>query len=147
MRSTPRVHVRVPIASRLAVLALIVLVASFAIAIPACSKKGGGNPYAPNSMTPSPPPPGPTESFDSGVLSSGSFSHTFANAGDFGYHCVIHGSATGGMRGSVHVAPGQPTTATVNVVNFSFSPSPANIAPGGTVTWVWASGPHSVTTP
>jgi plastocyanin len=35
----------------------------------------------------------------------------------------------------------------VNVVNFSFSPSPANIAPGGTVTWVWASGPHSVTTP
>lgn len=34
-------------------------------------------------------------SFDSGALSSGTFSHTFATAGRFAFHCKIHASMTG----------------------------------------------------
>ena len=147
MRFMPHVRHRGPIASGLAVVALFALFALVVVAIPACSKKG--NPAAPldGGVGTPPPPPGPTESFDSGILSSGSFSHTFANAGDFGYHCVLHGTATTGMRGSVHVAMGQPASASVSVANFSFTPPTANIAPGGTVTWVWGGTSHSVTTP
>lgn len=143
MRFPP--HRRLPIAPGLALLALIALVSSLAIVIPACSKSSS-NPYAPMAGGGG-APPGPTESFDSGVISTGSFSHTFANAGDFGYHCTLHGTATSGMRGSVHVATGLPATATVSVANFSFTPTPANIGPGGTVTWVWGGTSHSVTTP
>jgi plastocyanin len=43
-----------------------------------------------------------TELFDSGVIQpTGTFSHTFQQAGDNGYHCEIHGCA---MAGMVHVA-------------------------------------------
>jgi plastocyanin len=40
--------------------------------------------------------------WDSGVRSSGTFSHTFAAAGTFPYFCTVHGSA---MTGTVIVTP------------------------------------------
>jgi plastocyanin len=44
-------------------------------------------------------------SFSNAVSSSGwSFSHTFAAAGTFGYHCAVHGSPGSGMFGTVVVA-------------------------------------------
>lgn len=46
------------------------------------------------------------EVWDSGIKSSGSFSHTFNNAGDYLYYCTLH-SVPGGsaMNGVVHVTP------------------------------------------
>jgi plastocyanin len=44
----------------------------------------------------------PDGTFDSGVRSSGSFSHTFSSAGTFPYYCTVHGSM---MTGSVIVNP------------------------------------------
>jgi plastocyanin len=41
---------------------------------------------------------------ESGNQSSGTFTRTFTEAGDYPYHCTIHGSPTGGMRGTVQVA-------------------------------------------
>lgn len=35
-------------------------------------------------------------SADSGVKSSGTFSHTFSTAGTYKYHCKVHGSAMSG---------------------------------------------------
>jgi len=44
------------------------------------------------------------EIWDSGTLSSGSFSHTFNNSGTFKYYCTLHSSPGGsGMNGSVIV--------------------------------------------
>ena len=40
--------------------------------------------------------------WDSGVMSNGSFSHTFNSAGNFPYFCTVHGSA---MTGMVVVTP------------------------------------------
>jgi plastocyanin len=43
-------------------------------------------------------------SFGSGQpAGQGSFQRTFAEAGTYGYHCQVHGSATAGMRGTVVV--------------------------------------------
>lgn len=43
-------------------------------------------------------------SFSSGQpASSGTFQRTFTTAGTFGYYCQVHGSTTGGMRGTVVV--------------------------------------------
>ena len=50
-----------------------------------------GTPGAPNGL------------WDSGVQSSGSFSHTFTSAGSFSYYCTPHGACCG-MVGSVNVA-------------------------------------------
>jgi plastocyanin len=36
---------------------------------------------------------------------SGTYQYTFPAAGTFGYHCQVHGSPTGGMRGTVTVLP------------------------------------------
>ncbi len=147
MRFTPRV--RLPLSARFTMLALGSLAAlAIAIAVVGCAKNGSVNPYAPNNMTPapSPPPPAPTETFDSGVISSGSFSHTFANAGDFAYPCTLHAVCCN-MRGTVHVAAGLPMAVSVAVSNFTYTPTTANIAPGGTVTWTWGGTSHSVTAP
>jgi plastocyanin len=40
--------------------------------------------------------------WDSGLMSSGSFSHTFSSTGSFPYFCTIHGSL---MTGTVVVNP------------------------------------------
>ena len=46
--------------------------------------------------------------FRSGSVSSswGPFDHTFNSAGSFGYHCELHGSAGGGMFGTITVGGG-----------------------------------------
>jgi plastocyanin len=42
--------------------------------------------------------------FSSGApANDGTFQRTFSNAGTFGYYCQVHGSPTGGMRGTVIV--------------------------------------------
>jgi plastocyanin len=81
---------------------------------------------------------------NSGNIGAGGaqFPHTFANAGSFSYHCAIHAS----MRGTVTVGLGNPLAVAITIVDFSFSPSPVLVAPGGTVTWT-NNGPstHTVT--
>ena len=56
-------------------------------------------------FTPCPPPGG----FDSGIMTSGSFSQTFNTPGSFEYQCNIH---TSQMRGRVNVAAVQQATPT-----------------------------------
>ena len=77
--------------------------------------------------------------------SSGTYSHTFVNPGTYPYHCSIHLN----MNGSVTVANGNPTTASVSIVNSTdtgFQPGAVSINPGGMVTWTNISGiPHTVT--
>ncbi len=97
-----------------------------------CSKDKGTNPT-----------PVVTRELDSATIAGGgTYPHTFASVGTFGYHCTIHS----GMTGSVTVATGQPATATVDIQGSSFSPSTISVAPGGTVTWTNVSGlNHTVT--
>ncbi len=40
---------------------------------------------------------------NSATQASGSYSRSFSTAGTYDYYCTIHGSATGGMHGSVVV--------------------------------------------
>jgi plastocyanin len=55
------------------------------------------------------------EVWDSGVKSTGTFSHTFTTVGNWGYYCTIHSTPTGtAMNGVVHVAAAAPTLASVN---------------------------------
>lgn len=50
---------------------------------------------------------GDAGSFGSGdAATSGTFQVTFRNAGTYGYHCQVHGSTGGGMRGTVVVTSG-----------------------------------------
>jgi plastocyanin len=122
MRSRRRLT---PLAT-LALIAMVALVAS-------CSDKatnptgGGGG--------------GGTKELNSGdILNGQSFVHTFANAGTYNYHCVHHT-----MSGSVIVHDGQPMSATVTIGASSYSPTPAHVAPGGTVTWNNNGPTHTVT--
>jgi len=57
------------------------------------------------------------EVWDSGILSSGTFSHTFTTVGDWPYYCSLH-SFPGGtvMNGVVHVAaPAPAPTPTLSI--------------------------------
>jgi plastocyanin len=50
------------------------------------------------------------EVWDSGILSSGTFSHTFNTVGSYPYYCILHGSPGGiGMSGVVNVLSSTPT--------------------------------------
>ena len=107
---------------------LIVLI----VAIPACGKKSS------NSVTPP-----VTKELDSGsIASGGQYMHTFASAGTYNYHCAIHGTA---MAGSVTVANGQAANTAVSIGNNFYNPTPASVAPGGTVTWTNNGVTHTVT--
>ncbi|MBI1796202.1 MAG: hypothetical protein HYR74_04030 [Candidatus Eisenbacteria bacterium] len=123
---------------RLLVPALGLLLAGvFVIAI-SCSKStspaGGGG--------------GGALELNSGTLVNGaSYSHVFANAAVYGYHCQIHGT---GMAGSVTVAGGGADSMLVSVGpggTLSYSPNAVTIKPGGTVRWINVSGGtnHTVT--
>ena len=95
---------------------------------------GGGGTTGGSSNTP----------FNSGTLTaSGSFDHTFPTAGTVHYHCNFHISM--GMLGTVVVAAGAASSATVTASGMSFSPTMVTIMPGGTVHWTIASGTHTVT--
>jgi len=63
---------------------------------------------------------------------SGTYQHTFATAGTFGYHCIHHGPMTGSV-----VVSASATDAVVNVsITSSTSPFPAaTVKPGGMVIW------------
>src|ERR1700730_8472241 len=56
------------------------------------------------------------EVWDSGILAAGTFSHTFATAGDWPYYCTLHSFPGGSaMNGVVHVtAPAPPPTPTLS---------------------------------
>jgi plastocyanin len=56
------------------------------------------------------------EFWDSGVISAGTFSHTFSTVGDWPYYCSLHSSPTGtAMNGVVHVvAAAAPTLTGLN---------------------------------
>ena len=127
---------------------LAALVLLGALAFAGCSKK----PTAPYGTTGSTGgggggTGGTTESFDSGLFSSGEFVHTFANSGDFGYHCVLHGTPTSGMRGTVHVVAGAADSPSVAVGSNFYNPATVSVKPGGYVKWVASGSTHSVTTP
>lgn len=47
--------------------------------------------------------PGSTEVFDYDVGVGGSVSRTFNTAGTYEYYCDVHGTPTGGMRGTITV--------------------------------------------
>jgi len=50
------------------------------------------------------------EVWDSGILSSGNFEHTFTTPGTYPYYCVLHGGPGGvGMSGVVNVLSSTPT--------------------------------------
>jgi len=69
--------------------------------------------------------------FNSGSLNPGAtFSHTFAAAGSFPYHCQFHGSAGGGgMSGVITVASAAPPT---TVAPATTVPTPGSTAAPGT---------------
>jgi plastocyanin len=102
--------------------------AALALALaPACSKDD--NPSSSGGD-------GGTRELNSGSIAPGGmYSHTFADAGDYPYHCAFHPV----MTGAVTVEAGSPNTdASVSIVSSSstgFQPSDVTIAPGGTVTW------------
>jgi plastocyanin len=55
------------------------------------------------------------EFWDSGVQSTGTFSHTFSTVGDWPYYCLLHSSPTGtSMNGVVHVVAAATTLTSVN---------------------------------
>lgn len=70
------------------------------------------------------------EVWDSGIMGSGSFSHTFTTVGDWPYYCFLHSTPGGtSMNGVVHVvAPVLPPTLT------SVTPASGSTAGGTAVT-------------
>ncbi|MEO5618879.1 MAG: hypothetical protein ABIS67_14015 [Candidatus Eisenbacteria bacterium] len=125
---------------RLRSLTAVGIVVLVLAAAPGCGKKG--SPAQPGGSTPADP-------FNSGVFSLGSspnvFVHTFTAEGSYGYFCSIHGSASSGMRGTIHVAAGMPESSSVNVADDQFIPSAQNVRPGGYIKWSATGGNHTVT--
>ncbi|HEX6700634.1 MAG TPA: galactose oxidase-like domain-containing protein [Gaiellaceae bacterium] len=90
---------------------------------------------------------GATPAFNSGPLAPGApaFEVKFGAAGTFGYHCSFHPV----MQGTVTVAPGNPTDATVSIQDapvMGFNPASVAVAPGGTVHWTPGTPPTQVQT-
>jgi plastocyanin len=117
----------------------------FLLGIAACSKSSSPtNPYGGGGGGGG----GAGSQFNFGPFAIGqSVTFTFANAGTFPYHCVVH--ANMGMRGSVQVDAAGADSATVQIAasGFTFSPAAAHIKAGGHVRWVNASNltNHTVT--
>jgi len=69
------------------------------------------------------------EVWDSGILSSGTFSHTFTTPGSYPYYCVLHSVPGGtGMNGVVNVAASGPTltpTRTPTITPAAGTPTPS----------------------
>jgi plastocyanin len=118
---------------RSSLLAAILVLAALATS---CNSGGG------SSSTTNPMPT--ARELDSGDFGpGGSFQHTFAVAGTYGYHCIHHSPMTGSVVVSDN-APG--TTASVSITSSVMAFPPATVKPGGTVTWTNNSGlVHTVT--
>lgn len=70
--------------------------------------------------------------FDSGPLKSGdTFTYTFSTAGTYLYHCSIHTT----MTAKVIVTAAPVATASISIVNMSFSPATITVSAGTIVTW------------
>lgn len=77
--------------------------------------------------------------FNSGNMAPGaSFTHVFAAAGVFPYHCSIHGAAGGvGMAGTITVVAGASSGIdTIMMTAAAFSPAAVTITAGETVMWI-----------
>lgn len=84
----------------------------------------------------------PSGIWGSDVKTSGTFTHTFPDAGSFPYHCEVHGSM---MQGTIIVQAGQATPA----ANFLFQPAAPTIGTqvnftdtsnGSPTSWSWNFG-------
>ena len=118
---------------------LFVIAVALTLGLAASCNSGG------SSSTPTAPAGGGTGlELNSGDFGqNATFSHRFAAAGTFAYHCVHHAA----MTGTVQVSAGAPSmTASVSITS-STSPFPAaSVQPGGTVTWTNNTGMiHTVT--
>ncbi|HLN79891.1 MAG TPA: plastocyanin/azurin family copper-binding protein [Thermoanaerobaculia bacterium] len=69
------------------------------------------------------------ETWDSGLLSSGTFSHTFQTPGTYPYYCAVHSYAGGtAMNGVVEVSSGAGATATPTPTR-TVTPAPTSTPP------------------
>jgi len=84
----------------------------------------------------------PNGNWDSGIHSSGTFTHTFAAAGTVSYYCVVHGAM---MQGTIVVQQGQ----ALPTANFTFQPAAPTIGTnvnftdtsgGSPTSWAWNFG-------
>jgi plastocyanin len=78
------------------------------------------------------------EVWDSGFLSSGTFSHTFTTPGNYPYYCQVHSVPGGTAMNGVVVVTGLGVTVTPTVPPATPSPSPTppptpTLVPGGPV--------------
>jgi plastocyanin len=105
--------------------------------VPGCSKSS-------SSTAPPGPGPGTPKELNSPTLNNGQvYRDTINTAGNYGYHCLVHGTA---MSGTVNVATGQASSVSISIVDNAYNPAVANVAPGGAITWTNnGSNPHTVT--
>jgi plastocyanin len=89
------------------------------------------------------------ETWDSGLLSSGTFSHTFQTPGDYPYYCAVHSSPGGFAMNGVVVVSGAGVTATPTPnPTATQTPNPtATQTPNPTATPAATSTPIPVATP
>ncbi|HKW13623.1 MAG TPA: plastocyanin/azurin family copper-binding protein [Candidatus Krumholzibacteria bacterium] len=121
-----------------------VLMLSVALVALACGSSGGGygNPTNPGGGGGG--GGGGTKELNSGNIAPGaSFSHTFATAGSFAYHCNFHSV----MKGTVTVSASAPSSDVQVNITSSSAPFPgATVKTGGKVTWKNNTGmTHTVT--
>jgi plastocyanin len=83
------------------------------------------------------------EVWNSGVLLSGTFAHTFTTLGTYRYYCVVHGAPGGiGMSGQVIVAPPPTATPTATPAIPTATPTPVppaaipDLGPSGRIAFV-----------
>ena len=92
---------------------MVAILVAAALAATSSCKSGGSPSYSTNPM--------PTaRELDSGDFGpGGTFQHTFATAGNYGYHCIHHSP----MTGSVVVSANAPsTTASVSITSSVMAP-------------------------
>ena len=89
---------------------------------------GGGNPTGPGGSG------GAPKELNSGdIHPGGTYTHRFATAGTFNYHCIHHSV----MRGSVVVSDAAlDTLVNVSIVSYTSPFHGATVKPGGRVRWI-----------
>jgi plastocyanin len=129
-----------PVRPALLLLAAVTLIAI--IAVVSCSKSNSSyNPTNPGGG-------GGGAELNSGNIApaGGGYSHTFATAGTFGYHCAIHSNMTGTVTVNASSVNDSMVVSIVGV-STGFSPASVTIKPTGHVRWVNNDGSitHTVT--